>query len=537
MGSHQIPPELDLLLQEEHAPWEAIAGDVESGLPPEIHLKTLLAIHPDDILRTLASQGVTKLGEFKIKSSIAFPAFKGSSIITVGSPHRIIDHERIWRQEVSHRAGPEIIKAQQAGGGWNDDILVEAFVINVAEAADPDKDGLLQPLLRRWQLDGNLSVFSIPAVQATIAYKWHAFARKLLLWELSIFLVWLISFYLFTFLFQDEDLTLSLTGLLATPRGAFSVGFEVLALLAMAPFIVLEQGTLAAYGVAGWLSVWNSLDIATYAIQISLSVMHLSRIGLGSSTLSLLLALQCIFLMFRLQYFSRTFKSTRFSFLDAIRDVLVEIKYFFALLLIIMLGFASAFAILFRNDQEVNHFDTLPHAFLKIYSSQSGLDYTEMLSSSVPLPATLLNVAYAFIMGMVLVNLLVGIMSNALNRVTQHEALKLLLHKAQVIDELEATLPRWLEDRYEAEWYPRHIHVLRIDPDRIDRVDLDALWAPQQNTGDAGKSESSGWGNEQHVVARLDEIQAALMQLTAQMQKHQLITGGHSSTANCLNEI
>ncbi|KAH7624961.1 putative Transient receptor potential cation channel subfamily V member 3 [Nannochloris sp. 'desiccata'] len=482
MGSHQIPPELDLLLQEEHAPWEAIAGDVESGLPPEIHLKTLLAIHPDDILRTLASQGVTKLGEFKIKSSIAFPAFKGSSIITVGSPHRIIDHERIWRQEVSHRAGPEIIKAQQAGGGWNDDILVEAFVINVAEAADPDKDGLLQPLLH-------------------------------------------------------EDLTLSLTGLLATPRGAFSVGFEVLALLAMAPFIVLEQGTLAAYGVAGWLSVWNSLDIATYAIQISLSVMHLSRIGLGSSTLSLLLALQCIFLMFRLQYFSRTFKSTRFSFLDAIRDVLVEIKYFFALLLIIMLGFASAFAILFRNDQEVNHFDTLPHAFLKIYSSQSGLDYTEMLSSSVPLPATLLNVAYAFIMGMVLVNLLVGIMSNALNRVTQHEALKLLLHKAQVIDELEATLPRWLEDRYEAEWYPRHIHVLRIDPDRIDRVDLDALWAPQQNTGDAGKSESSGWGNEQHVVARLDEIQAALMQLTAQMQKHQLITGGHSSTANCLNEI
>jgi hypothetical protein len=383
-------------------------------------------------------------------------------------------------------------------------------------------------------------------VQATINYKWHAFARKLLLWELSIFMVWLVSFYLFSYFFQDEDLSLTLTGLLATPRGALTVALEILALVAMAPFIVLEQGTLAAYGISGWFSVWNSLDIATYTIQISLTVMHLGRIGLESTTLSVLLALQCILLMFRLQYFSRTFKSTRFSFLDAIRDVLVEISPFFICLLIIMLGFASAFAILFRNDQDtIDYFDTLPHAFLKIYSSQNGLEYKEMLASSVPLPASLLNIAYAFIMGMVLVNLLIGIMSNALNRVTEHEALKLLLHKAQVIDELESTLPRWLEDRYQKEWYPRHIHVLRIDPDRIKRVDLDALWAaPQQqqqqqsNSSRGGGEDGSGSGKggsgteqQQQLAARLDEIQATLLQLTAQMQKHQLIQGTSSSTA------
>ncbi len=479
----------------------------------------------------MAASGVTKIGEFKIKSSIVFPAFNGSSIITIGSPHRVINHERIWKQEVFRRAGADALTAQRAGG-WNDDVLVEAFVINVAEAADPDKDGLLQPLLRRWQLDGNLGVFSIPAIQATISFKWHAFARKLLLWELCIFLVWLVSFYGFTFLFQDEDLTLTLPGLLATPRGALTVAFEVLAVIAMVPFIVLEQGTFIAYGISGWLSVWNSLDMATYAIQLTLTAMHLGRIGLESSMLSVLLALQCIFLMFRLQYFSRTFKSTRFSFLDAIRDVLVEIRGFFALLLIIFFGFASAFAILFRNDQGINNFDTLPHAFLKIYSSQSGLDYREMLSSSLPLAASLLNVAYAFIMGMVLVNLLVGIMSNALNRVTEHEALKLLLHKAQVIDELESTLPRWLEDRFEAEWYPKHIHVLRIDPDRVDRVDLDALWAapPQQSNGGGDGGGGNKSGNEQQLAARLDEIQATLMHLTAQMEKHHLIEG-EASTA------
>lgn len=491
-------------------------------------MKSLFENRPEDILRTLANSGVSKLGEFKIKSSIAYPAFKGSSIVTLGSPHRIINFERRWRQEIFRRAGPEAIKAQHAGS-WNDDIMVEAFVVNVTRAADPDKDGLLQPLLRRWQLDGNLAIFSIPAIQGTINYKWHAFARKLLLWELSTFLVWLVSFYMFSFLFQDEDLTLSLTGLMASPRGALTVGFELLALVAMAPFIVLEQGTLAAYGLAGWVSIWNNLDMATYAIQVSLSIMHLGRIGLESNTLSVLLALQCIFLMFRLQYFSRTFKSTRFSFLDTIRDVLVEIKHYFLFLLIIMLGFASAFAILFRNDQEVTNFDTLAHAFLKVYSSQDGLDYKEMLSSSIALPATLLNIAYAFIMGMVLVNLLIGIMSNALNRVTEHEALKLLLHKAQIIDELEATLPRWLENKFEKDWYPRHIHVLRIDPDRIDRVDLDALWAPKQSHNTASGNAGTGTGEQLAMKAQLDEIQATLMHLTAQMERHQLIEGSSIS--------
>jgi hypothetical protein len=60
--------------------------------------------------------------------------------------------------------------------------------------------------------------------------------------------------------------------------------------------------------------------------------------------------------------------------------------------------------------------------------------------------------ADAFVMGMVIINLLIGVMGNALARVTEHEALKLLLHKAQIIDELEATLPRWLEERFAAEW-------------------------------------------------------------------------------------
>lgn len=36
-------------------------------------------------------------------------------------------------------------------------------------------------------------------------FKWHTFARRLLLWELAFFLVWLLSFFTFTILFQARS--------------------------------------------------------------------------------------------------------------------------------------------------------------------------------------------------------------------------------------------------------------------------------------------------------------------------------------------
>lgn len=38
---------------------------------------------------------------------------------------------------------------------------------------------------------------------------------------------------------------------------------------------------------------------------------------------------------------------------------------------------------------------------------------------------------------------LIGLMSNALEKTNRHEATKMVLHKAQIIDELEETMPRY----------------------------------------------------------------------------------------------
>ena len=76
-------------------------------------------------------------------------------------------------------------------------------MVNVKGAAKSDDEGLLQPLLKRYQAGAvGLPVFGLPAVQAVIEFKWHRFARRLLLAELAFFLVWLASFFAFTILFQ-----------------------------------------------------------------------------------------------------------------------------------------------------------------------------------------------------------------------------------------------------------------------------------------------------------------------------------------------
>jgi hypothetical protein len=98
--------------------------------------------------------------------------------------------------------------------------------------------------------------------------RWTTYARRVLMLELLWFLLWLVSFNVFTVAFQDEDLSHSLRQLLASRRGRITVAAELLALVGMAPFLLLEGGTMFAYGPAQWLDAWNALDLFTYAAQV-----------------------------------------------------------------------------------------------------------------------------------------------------------------------------------------------------------------------------------------------------------------------------
>lgn len=71
---------------------------------------------------------------------------------------------------------------------------------------------------------------------------------------------------------QDEDTSLSLSGLWHTWNGKVTITCELLALLAMSPFILMEAATFSAYDLKGWANVWNLLDILTYVLQVRLSL-------------------------------------------------------------------------------------------------------------------------------------------------------------------------------------------------------------------------------------------------------------------------
>ena len=44
--------------------------------------------------------------------------------------------------------------------------------------------------------------FGLPAVQAIITHKWDTWARRVLIWEFGLYLIWLLGFQAFIILFQ-----------------------------------------------------------------------------------------------------------------------------------------------------------------------------------------------------------------------------------------------------------------------------------------------------------------------------------------------
>lgn len=48
-----------------------------------------------------------------------------------------------------------------------------------------------------------------------------------------------------------------------------------------------------------------------------------------------------------------------------------------------------------------------------------------------------------------------------LSQATEHEDMKQLLSKAELIDEIESTLPKWIEAMM-PHCYPPYVHVLRV---------------------------------------------------------------------------
>ncbi|KAG2492134.1 hypothetical protein HYH03_009625 [Edaphochlamys debaryana] len=385
-------------------------------------------------------------------------------------------------------------------------VVVEAYLVSVRDAAAPGEQGLLRPLLQRWQLGScGVGAFGLPAVQAVVSYKWERYARRLLLQQLLTYSVWLLGFTGFLLLFNSSDAEITDEQLLSTWQGRAAVFCEALALLGMLPFVAGEASMLRAYGLGSWLTAWNLLDVGTYVLQVAVTVLHLGVFHNGPTWLVLAAATQAVLLVVRLTYFSRVFRSTTFDFMSSLQVVGREVAWYVALLLLLMWGFACSFYTLFRTDDKVDGFESLPLSLVTMLNyAIGGTSYymRGFTSSAYPGAAVALCMAYQFLVSMLLMSMLTGVMTNALMRASSQEALGMVLNRAQVIDELETVLAKPLLTRLGSThfspghaatpcsacevWLP-YIHVLRVNPRSLESIDGEAqLWPSAMAAGGGG---------------------------------------------------
>ncbi|KAI8468859.1 MAG: hypothetical protein J3K34DRAFT_425772 [Monoraphidium minutum] len=399
------------------------AAAAEAGRP-RLSVAALRAVSPEQAIKLLEAHGVETLGSMKVKDA----AFKqalgtdGDDVLTSAAaapPGSGFDWRGFWGARMPKSRGDAAGKQKQV---WTSDVQVVARAVAVEGAAAPGEGGLVHLVNARFQVTGDPSIFTIPAVEAVITYKWNAFARRALKAQLAFYFAWLLSFTLFTWLFQDEDLTLSLVELLETSRGATTVALQVAALAAMLPFLYQEVRLVLAYGVWRWAGVWNILDSAAYALQFAITYVHLERSYVKSPSFSVVLAVQCLLLFAKIQYYSRVLQSANTSFVDTLRTVLADegVCYFLIFLILSFYSFAAAFHILFRLDQEADEFATFLHTTGTIFAFATGGPNFEVLwKSSVPLAASCLCFVYNFTIAIVLLNLLIAVLSDSYGRIVE----------------------------------------------------------------------------------------------------------------------
>lgn len=102
-------------------------------------------------------------------------------------------------------------------------------------------------------------------------------------------------------------------------------------------------------------------------------MVHLSRCTLKSDWLTILLAAQCILLLFRVQYWARAFNASQFAFVDVVWEVIDDTSGLLVFLFMVMAGYGAAFHITFRiAEGGPDEYKTIWRSVLSMYEHVYG---------------------------------------------------------------------------------------------------------------------------------------------------------------------
>ncbi|GLI67207.1 hypothetical protein VaNZ11_011131, partial [Volvox africanus] len=328
----------------------------------------------------------------------------------------------------------------------------------------------------------------------------------------------------------------ALWGLLASPRGFAQLATSTAAVAAMLPFAYMELCTVVVQGLA-WLNLFNLADVASYFLAIALWFVHIRCGSLPSSAwFSGALALQHVLLWSKLHYYARVLTPTRGGFNDTIRMVLSELRTFLTFVGLVMMGFAFAFYCLFRQDrEEFADFSTLWHSFASMFAYMLQMfDYSVLYNSTHPVLAMILFMAYELMVAVLLLNIMIALMTAAFARVSADEGLRYLIYKAEVIDELESTLPAWL---MRSAWFPHFVHVLKVSPRSTYEINLNSVWSGMSTL------QSSLMNAQQETRLRVEALEAKVdvidqkLSATVRLLASRLLTHSELAAALSMDDV
>ena len=309
-------------------------------------------------------------------------------------------------------------------------------------------------------VDNNvIDAFRTPAARAILDYRFKQVAN-LFYSELFVFLFYLSLATAFSNWIASDDISLSLAEKYSGPTGAAYEIIGIIILIINAWFILCEFLEARSAGLSVYaFSIWNLIDLSCYGLVIATAVLHCQRRQEQWATA----AVAILIIWMKILEYCRGMDGFGL-FVAVVLQITWEIRYFMCVWLIIVMGSANAYLVLFKSQSEAGFWVNLGTAFVSMYYGIVSGSLAPNLRGAAfqPQDTQLYNlqlvvyVAVVFIANMLLLNMLIALMNSVFNDVTAKADVYQRMQKADLVLEIErVNLPMARAQ----DWYANHQYM------------------------------------------------------------------------------
>lgn len=451
---------------------EGVCTEVETSLILKDSLVKLSGVYPSILLKILDNKRIMmRLHELPVPEwAFARSEYKVlANDQFIPTPTRL---EEMWLKErLAKQDGLFRTSAFKRTSAY-------ACVMPYPNIAQLGMRGILRPLLLNHVPH---HIFATWPIRCVIKFKWGKYGKRLIVEDCMHFLALLLFFTVYAmligFLVDHPDEDNSNRFYEDGPMVVLGICIFLAFGLLMRKFHQLHALWESARwkGVIYWAAdYFNAVETVCYVFVVLLVPLAHQR-DTKSRLLATFVASTCILLWSKTLYYAQAFKGTG-PLVIMIREIIKDIRFYLFLMFSILMGFAIAFFVLFRNARFENSqlnaetdditelfgdFDrtliTMFSMLLGEVSSVASLLFT--VAPGLKLVGIVMFILYMLAVTIVLLNLLIAIMGDGFDRVKATDMSYFLMKRAQIIDDMETGLTKEREKELGSE-IGTYLHVL-----------------------------------------------------------------------------